>query len=46
MSIRGKDRWETRLKSHLWWHANRDWIQLFALAGATAGVILALTHFV
>lgn len=45
MSIRGKDRWESRFKRHLWWHANRDWIQLFTFTGAAAVGILALAHF-
>jgi len=47
MSMRGKDRWETRYKTRLWWHHNREWIGLLCWVGGIAGalvVMLAALH--
>ncbi len=42
--IRGKDPWETRLRRRLWWHANRDWLQIVLWTVAVAGAALLLAH--
>ena len=40
MSMRGKDRWETRYKAGVWWHENREWVGLLGWVG---GVLAAMT---
>ena len=34
MLIRGKDAQETRVRRHLWWQANRDWLAVITTISA------------
>ncbi|HEY1332560.1 MAG TPA: hypothetical protein VGH10_13945 [Actinomycetota bacterium] len=44
--MRGKDRWETRYKTRLWWHDNREWVSLIGWIGGVALLMVLILTLV